>query len=110
LILISPIKSVNSIARNICGTIADYILEERFDNMERAKNIRCPTFVLHGLNDKMVPFTDSVDLIMYGFIKAKAHLFLREDMRHNKFEYEYDLIKPLKYFFMCHDIKLKNDY
>jgi hypothetical protein len=77
--------------------------------MERAHNIRCPTFVLHGLSDKMVPFTDSVDLLMYGFIKAKAHLFLREDMRHNKFEFEYDLIRPLKYFFLCHNIELKNE-
>ena len=48
LILISPIKSVNHIARKICGRLADILIEERFNNIEVVKNVKCPTVILHG--------------------------------------------------------------
>jgi len=35
--LISPIKSVNHIARQLCGKIADIFLEERFNNIQIVK-------------------------------------------------------------------------
>lgn len=102
LILISPIKSVIGIAKKLCGKWADYLLEERFDNLKTANKIKCPTAILHGLQDMMVPSQDSIDLIMEGFIHTKAHLFLRKNMQHNKFDFETDLIRPMKYFFDFH--------
>ena len=51
----------------------------------------------------MVPSEDSIDLLTNGFTMCKAHLFLRDFMKHNKLDYLYDLIKPLKYFFSYHD-------
>ena len=48
LILISPIKSVNHIARKICGRLADILIEERFNNIEVVKKVKCPTVILHG--------------------------------------------------------------
>lgn len=104
LILISPIKSVNHIARKICGRLTDFLIEERFNNIEVVKTVKCPTAILHGINDEIVDSEDSVDLLMKGFISSKTHLFLREKMRHNKFDYEHDLLRPLQYFFYFHQI------
>ena len=49
LILISPIKSVSHIARQLCGRIADIFIEERFNNLPVASNVSCPVAILHGL-------------------------------------------------------------
>ena len=49
--LISPIKSVLSIARKLCGNLVDLIVEERFDNMKVSNQIRCPVALIHGLDD-----------------------------------------------------------
>jgi len=49
LILISPIKSVTHIARQLCGRIADFLLEERFNNIEVVKGVKCPSVILHGM-------------------------------------------------------------
>ena len=104
LLLISPIKSVIGIAKKLCGKWADYILEERFNNLESATRVRCPAVIFHGLLDKMVPHQDSIDLILEGFTHTKAHLFLRRSMQHNKFDFESDLIKPMRHFFDFHEI------
>ena len=75
------------------------ILEERFDNYKKVVDITCPTLILHGLNDKMVPYQDSLDMLTKGFLNSETHLFLRDNMGHNQFDYEYDLIRPLYHFF-----------
>ena len=39
LLLISPIKSVKDAARVLYGRVADYFIEERFDNFNVAKRV-----------------------------------------------------------------------
>ena len=108
LILISPIKSVNDVARLYCGRITDMLIEERFNNVAKAMQSTCPTIIMHGLEDKMVPHEDSIELMLKGFINAQTHLFLRDGMTHNKFDYEFDLIRPLNFFFNHHSIVVKS--
>ena len=102
LILISPIKSVNDVARLIAGRITDMLVDERFPNMTKAKEVKCPTIIVHGLDDQMVPFKDSIEMTKTGFSNCHAHLFLRDKMTHNAFDYEFDLIKPISYFLSYH--------
>ena len=102
--LISPIKSVVSIARKLCGNLANILMDERFDNVKVANKVKCPVALFHGIEDNMVSYMDSISLLMEGFTHAKAHLFLRQEMTHNKFDYDNDLIKPIKYFLKCHNI------
>ena len=44
---------------------------------------------------------------MQGFTGCEAHMFLREDMEHNKFNYMNDIIDPLQYFLKVNQIKVK---
>jgi len=64
LMLISPIKSVKEVARQNYGRIADLLLEERFDNFEVSKHIKCPVIVFHGLKDTMVPYQHSLEMLI----------------------------------------------
>ena len=50
----------------------------------------------------MVPFKDSIEILKTGFVNCNAHLFLRDKMSHNAFDYEFDLIKPISYFLSYH--------
>jgi abhydrolase domain-containing protein 17 len=98
LLLISPIKSVKDAARVLYGRVADYFIEERFDNFNVAKRVQCPTAIFHGINDRMVPFQHSMEMLLNGFIQAKTHMFLRDGMEHNRLDYINDIIKPMRYF------------
>ena len=46
-------------------------------------------------------------MLLDGFVNAKAHMFLREQMEHNRFNYDTDIIKPLKYFLKTHNIRIR---
>ena len=89
------------------GRIVDLLIEERFDNFEAAKNVKCPTVIFHGIKDSMVPFHHSLEMLNQGFTQCSAHMFLRDGMEHNKFDYINDIIKPLKFFLKHHDINTK---
>ena len=80
LMLISPIKSVKEVVRAKYGKVADKLLDERFNNFENAKKVKCPTVIFHGVKDTMVPFQHSLEMLLHGFIDCEAHMFLREDM------------------------------
>ena len=46
----------------------DLLIEERFDNFQTAKNIKCPVLVYHGLKDTMVPYQHSIEMLIEGFV------------------------------------------
>jgi dipeptidyl aminopeptidase/acylaminoacyl peptidase len=104
LLLISPIKSVRDVARSKYGRIVDLLIEERFDNFETVRTVSCPSAIFHGNKDKMVPFQHSLDLLVNAFTNCKAHMFLRNDMQHNKFDYNLDIIRPFAFFLEYHGL------
>lgn len=63
LILITPFTSmVDAVAKSSSKEFAEKNVEDRFDNMEKAKNIVMPTLIIHGKNDKLVPYEMGVSL------------------------------------------------
>ena len=107
LLLISPIRSVKDVARLRYGRIVDLLIEERFDNFTASKSVACPTLIFHGMMDSMVPYQQSIEMLLEGFVNARAHMFLRDQMEHNRFNYDSDIIKPLKYFLKTHNIRIR---
>lgn len=77
LMLISPIKSVISIARQKYGRLAELFVNEHFNNLEKADKIVCPTIIIHGAQDNLVPYQDSIDMINNHLTNSMSHLFLR---------------------------------
>jgi len=106
LMLISPIKSVVDIAKQKYGRLAEMFVSEHFNNLEKAHRIKCPTFIIHGKQDNLVPFTDSIDMITNHFTNSMCHLFLRGKMIHNRFSHDEDVVKPMMYVCDFHKFNL----
>ena len=54
LILMSPYTSIKSVASNKVGFLS-FLLVQQFDNLSRMDNVRCPTFIVHGQKDRLIP-------------------------------------------------------
>lgn len=89
------------------GRVADFFIEERFDNFSVAKNVICPTAIFHGINDRMVPYQHSIEMLLLGFMKSQTHMFLRDGMEHNRIDYINDIIKPMRYFLKLNQIHMR---
>ncbi len=96
-ILMSAFTSLRAMAKRYVGAALQYLLAERFDNLECIKKSKCPAFLIHGKKDTIVPYTHSTEL--WKHISSSSILNLPPNMDHNSFAFYDDFIKPLKYFF-----------
>ena len=51
LILISPFSSLQELAKEFMGWTANFLVKERFSNIDNFSQISCPVFILHGKKD-----------------------------------------------------------
>lgn len=61
LIMMSSFTSLRSVVNDHVGSL-DKILKERFNNHENIKNVKCPSFFIHGLQDKLISYQHSQKL------------------------------------------------
>lgn len=62
LVLMSAFTSIRGAVKDFAGKIAQYLVKERFNNLEAISKVRCPTFIVHGQKDTLVPFNHSEEL------------------------------------------------
>lgn len=55
LVLISPFTSIVAMGRAFTGPLADLMMPERFDNLEKLPRVQCPVVILHGDLDEVIP-------------------------------------------------------
>jgi fermentation-respiration switch protein FrsA (DUF1100 family) len=55
LILMSPYTSIKNIVRNKVGWLS-FLVAEHFDNIKLMPKVVCPTFIVHGQKDSLIPF------------------------------------------------------
>ena len=96
LLLMSAFKSIRSIAEDQAGSILKYLIQERFNNEEKIKKVTCPTFIIHGLKDNLIPYSHSK--ILHDNCSGPCSLVLPENMDHNEFDYCDSLITPFYQF------------
>ena len=51
LLLMSPFMSIRDIVREKAGNMLQYIINDRFRNIDVMPQIQCPTFFVHGQRD-----------------------------------------------------------
>ena len=51
LLLMSPFMSIRDIVREKAGNMLQYIINDRFRNIDVMPQVRCPTFFVHGQRD-----------------------------------------------------------
>lgn len=83
LILHSPFLSIYRIVidSNSLGIIGDM-----FQSYKRAKDIKCPVLVIHGYEDKVVPFWHGLELLRSFSPEFRAKPYFVENMGHNNIE------------------------
>jgi alpha-beta hydrolase superfamily lysophospholipase len=69
LILISPFTSIKDMAKNMFGLIGSALIKQRFDNLERIKTIKCPTLIIHGKKDTVIPHVQGEELYSKFYLK-----------------------------------------
>jgi pimeloyl-ACP methyl ester carboxylesterase len=66
LVLVTPISSLADYAQGICPSIDCRpildAMDEKYDNINKAKEIKLPTLILHGEKDTTVPYEMAVSL------------------------------------------------
>ena len=73
-----------------------YLIQDRFNNIEKIKKVKVPTFLVHGMKDNLIPFQHSKDL--HDNCGGPCSLLLPNHMDHNDFDFCEDLITPFHHF------------
>lgn len=70
------------------------------------EKIQCPTLIIHGKSDDLIPWSHSLDLI--NKCKCAAKLVTPHEMKHNNFDIVKDLIVHIKEFFSIFEDEFNN--
>eukprot|EP00347_Sterkiella_histriomuscorum_P010436 403376305 len=98
LILLSPYTSLRDAVKSILGSIPSLLVKERFKNLDVIQRVTCPTLIVHGQSDTLIPFSHSQQLhINCG---GPSKLIMPKKMTHNEFDLHRDLFEPVKQFFI----------
>lgn len=96
LLLMSSYKSIRGIAEDQAGKVLSYLIQERFDNIGKIPKVTSPTFLVHGMRDKLIPYSHSKEL--HDKCGGPCSLLLPTRMDHNDFDFCEDLITPFYHF------------
>lgn len=97
-ILMSPFKSLKEAAIAVVGALLASVVAERLDNGEALKDVTAPVFIVHGMKDDFIPYTQAQALLECCTRSRFSYLLLPPEMTHNRFNVEDDLVKPLLKF------------
>ena len=59
LLLMTAYRSIRSVVSHIAGRLASLLILERFNNLLNIQEVKCPTFLIHGQKDTLIPPSDS---------------------------------------------------
>jgi abhydrolase domain-containing protein 17 len=107
LFLMSAYTSIRSVVKNIAGKLAQYLVAERFRNIDNIPYVNCPTLLIHGALDTLVPYSHSQEL--HSLCGGLCHLVLPKEMDHNFFDYYDDLLLPMASFLTMAQIEIRPD-
>jgi len=94
MILVSPFTSLRGVVKGLAGDALKFLVKERFNNLYWITSVKCPTLIIHGKDDTLVPCAQSIEL--YNACKnCFCELELREDMSHNEKSFYDDIEKPI---------------
>ncbi len=98
-LLMSPYTSIKDVSKSLLGRFSFFltpIVYDRFRNIDMIKEAKCPIFFLHGLKDKLIPYSHSQEL--NNNCPTESFMHLPPDMDHNEFDFIDDLVNPFKAF------------
>lgn len=85
LVLISAFESLKSIVRHIAGRVIAFFLRDRLRTIEVIKLVTCPTLIIHGRKDEVVPWQHGHSIFRNA--AGPASLMLSDEMTHDSFDF-----------------------
>jgi len=52
----SAFTSIKAIIKDLIGKVASWLVRERFVNVDAIKEVTCPTLIIHGKSDELIPW------------------------------------------------------
>ena len=95
LFIISAFTCIRAVADNLVGPLK-YLLKERLSSKDYIKNITCPILFIHGQSDPLIPFKET--LLLKANCDCPFEVLLPEEMTHNDFDLDDDIINPINKF------------
>lgn len=80
------------------GFLATKLIPDMFKNDLAVRNVFCPVLIIHGAKDQLVSVKHAKEL--YSLCPSqRKKIVIREEMEHNKFKVNTDLLPFLEDFF-----------
>ena len=95
LFVISGFSSIRAVADNLVGPFK-VLLKDRFFSIDYIKKVTCPILFIHGQKDNLIPFNETLKL--KDMCHCPYEVSLPEQMTHNDFNLEEDIILPIQIF------------
>jgi fermentation-respiration switch protein FrsA (DUF1100 family) len=99
LFIISAFTSIKAVAKNLVGPL-NIFLKNRLFSSEYIKKVTCPILLIHGQCDPLIPFSETLQL--KENCKCPYEVLLPENMTHNDFNLDLDIIEPIYTFINKH--------
>lgn len=106
LMMMSAFMSIRAIAQDQAGSLLKFLIQDRFNNIEKIKRVSCPTFLVHGMKDNLISFEHSKAL--HQNCGGPCSLIMPPKMDHNDFDFCNDLITPFFHFMKQCGIETRN--
>jgi len=85
LVLLAPYTSIRDMVSEVLpkgvGKVAQFLISNRFENQKEIAKVKCPTLIIHGRSDELIPHTHSESLIEKCGAEKKQ-LYLADTLRH----------------------------
>uniref|UniRef100_A0A6A7G9Q5 Alpha/beta superfamily hydrolase n=1 Tax=Hirondellea gigas TaxID=1518452 RepID=A0A6A7G9Q5_9CRUS len=99
LVLVSPFSSIRDMTRHLAGRVAAALVADRFSNIQAIMKVEVPLILIHGLADKLIPYSHSQLLFRAAEKTPRRAIHFPEDMDHNSFNLKDDVLMPIKLHF-----------
>lgn len=93
----SPYTTIKNIVKDKVGFLS-FMVAEHFDNLKLMPKVKCPTFIVHGQKDTLIPYDHAQQL--NDSCGGQTYLVMPTEMTHNDFDFYQDLIKPIFQFLL----------
>eukprot|EP00455_Lapot_gusevi_P043074 TRINITY_DN5194_c0_g1_i4.p1 TRINITY_DN5194_c0_g1~~TRINITY_DN5194_c0_g1_i4.p1 ORF type:complete len:340 (-),score=51.68 TRINITY_DN5194_c0_g1_i4:80-1036(-) len=99
LILMSAYTSISDLVKYLVGSVAYYLVSNRFPTNKNILEVRCPILFIHGDRDTLIPPSHSTALYESCQHLGRRMLAIRPGMTHNDFDFNIDILGPIREFF-----------
>ena len=69
-----PYLSIRAVVKNMLGLIPSLLVADRFKNIDFIEHVTQPIFIVHGMKDKLIPYSHSEELYKKCKDINKTHL------------------------------------